>query len=516
MLSLMPANPGDFTVEEIIADLRVLRERGLVRLRHTDLGDLSRAASRTNVAAAAAGGPGAVEALLRAAVENLGGGELGAAATATFGLGRGARDWPGQDRRRKAAMVYGVSVERFRKHHERIVIEQIAEEILKLVMAPADTRRPPGFVRQDFDRQIVLEAEIAGIRVPLVVHVEPVELLSGVDIIVVPQNTYLELPQHFKSSVSAAVRRAAAIRSADGQIVTDVVADELRAWVNEHGRPGLPVQPGTVVATSPGELASQGIRRLYHVAVAAPRPGTNDYDVEPIAIASGVRNVLARARSERHLFDPWLRSVGFPLLGAGRGGLDPATSFTWLWASLERDIREHGSWEIHFITHRRPLADLIVAKIAETGVISTQPSRHAASSGEAKEAALDGAPDPADLSVVDRLLAAPALTAQQVRERGCDPERTDLIRLPGSDGAQLPAFQFGPDGQPIPVVAAINRLLRVAEDPWGVADWWLGGNAWLNAVPAHLLGQENDELLTRAALAELPEGNSARTELPQG
>jgi O-acetyl-ADP-ribose deacetylase (regulator of RNase III) len=228
-------------------------------------------------------------------------------------------------------------------------------------------------VRQDFDRQIVLEGTVAGTAVMLIVHVEPVELLSGVDIIVVPQNNYLELPQHFKSSVSAAVRRAAAIKSADGQIVVDVVADELRAWVSKHGRPGLPVAPGTTVATSPGEMARQGIRRLYHVASSAPRPGTNEYDVEPTAIASCVRNVLIMARSERQLFDPELRSIGFPLLGAGRGGLDPATSFAWLWTSMERDIREHGPWEIHFLTRRRALADLIIAKLADAGVIPAQP-----------------------------------------------------------------------------------------------------------------------------------------------
>jgi hypothetical protein len=367
----MPVNPDEFTIEGIIADLRVLRERGLIRLRHTDVAALNRAAARTGVAAAAGGGPAAVEALLRAAVENLDASELGAAAIATFGLGRGARGWAAQDRRRKAAEGYGVSVERFRKHQERIVIEQVAEEILKLVLASAQVRRP-AVVRQDFDRQIVLEGTVAGTAVMLIVHVEPVELLSGVDIVVVPQNNYLELPQHFKSSVSAAVRRTAAIKSADGQIIVDVVADEMRAWVSKHGRPGLPVAPGTTVATSPGEMARQGIRRLYHVASSVPRPGTNEYDVDPTAIASCVRNVLIMARSERQLFDPELRSIGFPLLGAGRGGLDAATSFAWLWTSLERDIREHGPWEIHFITRRRAIAELIVARLVDAGVIPAQ------------------------------------------------------------------------------------------------------------------------------------------------
>jgi hypothetical protein len=368
----MPDNPDYPTVEEIVADLRVLRGRGLVRLRHTDLAGIGRVAARTNVVAAAGGGPGAVEALLRAAVRNLGGSELGRAAAATFGLDSAARDRPAQDRRRRAALVYGVSVERFRKHHERIVIEQVAEEILKLGARPA-TSGGPGGAGPELGGLTILDGRVAGIGLRLAVHVEPVELLSGVDVVVAPTNIYLELPQYYKSTVSASVRRAAAGRGPDGQIIVDVVADELRSWVSKYGRPGLPVAPGTTAPTSSGEMASQGVRRIYHVALASPRPGTNDYDVEPTAVAAGVRSALAMARAERQLFDPELRSLGFPLLGAGRGALDPATSFAWLWSALERDIRENGPWEIHFITRRQFTADLIIAKLAEAGVIPARP-----------------------------------------------------------------------------------------------------------------------------------------------
>ncbi len=103
------------------------------------------------------------------------------------------------------------------------------------------------------------------------------------------------------------------------------------------------------------------------------------------------------------------------------------------------------------------------------------------------------------------LLAAPALTEEQVREQGGDPSHADLIRLPARTGQiVLPTFQFSPVGDPIPVVTAINRLLAVADDPWGVADWWLGRNAWLDGIPADLLGRVDDDLLVRAAQAELP------------
>lgn len=340
-----------------------------MRLRHTDLADLGRAAAHSGVAAAAGGGPGVMEAVVRAAVDNLGGGTLGAAAMATFGLARGTRDMTAQDRRQRAALVYMVSVERFRKHHERIVIEQVAEEILKLCTTQDWIARPSDFPAE-LGAQIRLSGQLGDYSFPIVVHIEPIELLSNIDILVVPENVYLELPQPFKASVSAAVRRAAAVRGVDGEIVTDVISDEIRSWVHKHARIGLPVAPGTVVVTSSGEMASQGISRIYHVALASPRPGTNEYVVEPTVVATSIRNVLTVARTVRLQSDPSFSSIAFPLLGAGRGGLDPATSFAWLWRSLECDIRDNGPWDIHFITSRRILAELIVGKLHETGVIT--------------------------------------------------------------------------------------------------------------------------------------------------
>jgi O-acetyl-ADP-ribose deacetylase (regulator of RNase III) len=313
-----------------------------------------------------------VEAMLREAVENLGGGNLGGAASATFGLGRGERDMVAQDRRRRAALNYGVSVERFRKHHQRIVLEQVAEEILKLCMI-SDIPDRPISVRAELNQQIKLLGQTGHDRFPIVIHIEPVELLSDVDILVVSENIYLQLPQYFKSSVSAAVRRAAAIKGIDGEIVTDVIGEELASWIHRHARVGLPVAPGTVVALASGQLANQRIRRTYHAAIAAPIPGTNHYDVEPAAIGGSVRNVFSLARAERDFFEPALSSIAFPLLGAGRGGLDPATSFTWLWAALEREVPDDRPWTIHFVTNRRSSAELIMAKLGEADAIAAGP-----------------------------------------------------------------------------------------------------------------------------------------------
>lgn len=356
-------------VEDIVADLRLLRERGLVRIRHTELPALRLAAYRALAVPPGETGPRAIEALLRAVIANLGDGPLGAAAAHTFGLNRGARDSPAADRRRRAAQAYHVSTERFRKHHERVVIEQVAEEILELCLS-AGTAPGTTAGTAELASEIRLEYRTGGTSFPVVVHVEPVELVRDIDVIVAPTNVYLELPQPYKASVSAALRRAAARREADGTIVDDPVAAELHAWMTSNGRRGLPVSAGTVAVTSAGGLAGQGIRRIYHAAVTSPRPGTNEYDVEPTSISQAVHATFAAARAERDQFRPRLTSLGFPLLGAGRGGLSPAVSFTWIWAAAEREMRADSSWSIHFITHQRTAANSIVAGLAGPALVS--------------------------------------------------------------------------------------------------------------------------------------------------
>jgi hypothetical protein len=104
--------------------------------------------------------------------------------------------------------------------------------------------------------------------------------------------------------------------------------------------------------------------------------------------------------------------------------------------------------------------------------------------------------------VTDRLLSAPALTEDEVRMRGADPADPGLIRLDRREGGgQWPRFQFAGDGGPPPIVRTVNTMLGAETDPLGVADWWLGVNAWLDGRPSDLIGDVPDELLLRAARA---------------
>ncbi|HST83455.1 MAG TPA: hypothetical protein VLL08_17120 [Kineosporiaceae bacterium] len=99
-----------------------------------------------------------------------------------------------------------------------------------------------------------------------------------------------------------------------------------------------------------------------------------------------------------------------------------------------------------------------------------------------------------------RLLGVPSLSLAEISARGQNPEQPALIRLERDDGTiQWPDFQFGPDGAPLALVLRINQALNAEQDPWGVADWWLGANAWLDSVPAAAIGVLDDEVLLSVA-----------------
>ncbi|MBD3004141.1 hypothetical protein [Streptomyces sp. 5-10] len=120
-------------------------------------------------------------------------------------------------------------------------------------------------------------------------------------------------------------------------------------------------------------------------------------------------------------------------------------------------------------------------------------------------------PESAEIAgaVRQRLLTAPARGPEQLTGTAAeDPTGAGLIRLSDPErGDRYPDFQFDPDtGEPRPVVQRINRMLLSDQDPWGAADWWLGGNAWLRDAPAALVGRVPDARLTEAAAALVGDG----------
>jgi O-acetyl-ADP-ribose deacetylase (regulator of RNase III) len=379
-----PVDGPPVTHEGLLADLRTLRRNGLVRLRGVPLETLYAAAARCGVLGGSTE-PAAIEELLRQAIGGLGGGDLAVAAEYTFGLAPGTRGWAIGERRRRAAQTYGVSVERFRKHHERLVVEQVAEEVIKLCATTAADAGPGGPVAPPDPDVLVraghttlpLRLPLGGRERELTLHVKPVELLRDIDVLVSSENVSLEMSKMFKTTVSAALRRAGARRDAAGEIVDDTVQRELTEWLRRNGRVGYPVTAGTVAVTGPGALASEGIRRIYHAGVATPRPDSDDYSVSPDAVAIAVRNVLRLAGAERDRHTPPLSSICLPLFGAGHGGVPAVTSFRWLWAALDQELDEMAPWRLHVVTHSTEQAEEIVrAVMAGTGRSTPGSGRH--------------------------------------------------------------------------------------------------------------------------------------------
>ncbi len=376
---------------QVVAELRVLRERGLMRLRRLTLPTLALLAAD---ATGAADGR-AVEALLRQAVAALGEEEIGRAAGYLFGLVPGTIGRRGSERREAAAAIYGVAAETFRKEPERLLLERVAEEVIRL--APPRTRGstldPPGggaasvaalgvqqwgvtgAVRRGMSARAPggrearaalvralaraqtaagtgaplvgpIEVRVAGEAARVVVEGGGMEELRGVALLVSSENTYLQPSPIFARTLSGQLRNAAAVRDASGAVTEDPVAEQLEAWLVRHGRRGLPVEPGVVVPTSPGVLARRGVQRILHAAVACPLAGSGGFDVPDLGVRRAVRECFALARLERRA-DPRVSSIAFPLLGAGGGGLTPQASIGLLWPTIRDELAQDPGWQVH-------------------------------------------------------------------------------------------------------------------------------------------------------------------------
>lgn len=392
--------------QELTEELKCLRRLGFPRLRHCSRDGLRAAAVAAGFCVDADGELEGIEELLGAAVRRLGGGELrdaddcdplARAAAHSFGLFAYRRGVAASDRRKAAAGVYGVSTERFRKSQEREVLDGLASAVLALARsgrpaapgdarpgAPGDTRPgAPGSGRSDPQaavRALLADPVPGDLRAPgdlrpapgglrplqaasrpapgrVRVRLTPIEQIRDIDILVSSENVYLEMSKTFRPTVSGVLRRAAAERS-DGEVVDDVLARELAVWLHAHRRTGLAVRPGTVVPTSAGALSRQGIRRVYHAAVATPVDHGSRYHVAPGTVTEAVRQSFELARAERKTLALPLTSICFPLLGAGRGVLPAADAAAHLLGAVREELRRDPSWSVLLVTRRREYVGL--------------------------------------------------------------------------------------------------------------------------------------------------------------
>lgn len=94
-------------------------------------------------------------------------------------------------------------------------------------------------------------------------------------------------------------------------------------------------------------------------------------------------------------------------------------------------------------------------------------------------------------------LGAKATNREKVRQYR---RRSWLLGLRTGRGYTYPAFQIDGERRDVfPEVRLVNVRLDAANDPWGVASWWVSGNARLGTRPLELVGTDRAEDIVTVA-----------------
>ncbi len=116
--------------------------------------------------------------------------------------------------------------------------------------------------------------------------------INMADIWVNLENNMMIMDHPHQRSVSAMIRYYGAKTSAEGQIVDDLIADELRAYLRKTKQ--LSVAGGSIVLTSSGMLErTHGVKKLFHVAWLQGHPYYGFRMAEDIGTC--IRNILKKS-----------------------------------------------------------------------------------------------------------------------------------------------------------------------------------------------------------------------------
>ncbi|WP_157869346.1 macro domain-containing protein [Streptomyces hirsutus] len=167
--------------------------------------------------------------------------------------------------------------------------------------------------------------------------------VTGVDVWVNSENTRMQMSRVTEPTISATVRFLGAQKDQYGEVVVDIIADELDSLMSNQAH----VAAGQVLVTTAGNIAdSHRVRRVLHVAAVEGEPGKGYRPVQNIE--NCVRAVLSEIdRLNRE--GEKLRSVLFPLLGTGGGNSDfPHTAQVMVTACADYLLSHRGS-DLHTI-----------------------------------------------------------------------------------------------------------------------------------------------------------------------
>jgi hypothetical protein len=157
------------------------------------------------------------------------------------------------------------------------------------------------------------------------------------DVWVSPENTNMQPSRYHERSISAMIRYYGAQRDADGDPLDDVVGDELSAAMRQRNKSVVPA--AAVIPTAPGALAaSNGVKRIYHVAAVEGSPGGG---YTPVAqIGRCVTQALERMDAPDEAVHGAV-TIAFPLLATGVAGGDPAKIAPELVAAAADYLKQH-------------------------------------------------------------------------------------------------------------------------------------------------------------------------------
>jgi O-acetyl-ADP-ribose deacetylase (regulator of RNase III) len=134
--------------------------------------------------------------------------------------------------------------------------------------------------------------------------------INHVDVWVNSENTNMQMARPYEFSISATIRYEGATKNANGYVVDDLIAKDLRKVT--RGRDCL---PGNIIVTTSGELErSNRVKRIFHAASVIAEPGGGYRPIQNIGQC--VRNALRKVDSEE-LAPLDLNSILFPLMGTG-------------------------------------------------------------------------------------------------------------------------------------------------------------------------------------------------------
>ena len=185
----------------------------------------------------------------------------------------------------------------------------------------------------------------------------PINHISSVDVICTSENNYLEPAKLSSSSTSGRVRKAVAKKSISGEIIEDVVINDISEWKRQNNALGKTLPLGTVVETSSGELVSKGIKNIFHVITVRQKENSNEYEMPLDTISSGINEIF------RKLNELSLSSVSIPVFGAGSANKDITECIKITCDSIFNSLERNTNKLVYISTYRESDHKKVVAYI---------------------------------------------------------------------------------------------------------------------------------------------------------